>query len=82
MLSPEIKGQVIAVLQARMIEDKAYREVMSIHSDTPIEEAERRQTNFDKCSRMVMRQERTLANLVIKEHNQESETVPDDSITH
>jgi hypothetical protein len=81
MLPPEIKAQVIAVLQARQLEDKAYRAVMDISKKTPQEEAEQIAAEFEKCARLVTRQERTLANMVIKEHNTESEAVPNDSVT-
>lgn len=75
MLSPEIKAQVIAVLQARQIEDKAFLMVMGISKATPLEEIERRAANHEKWVRIVIRRERTLANMVIREHNTESEAV-------
>jgi len=80
MLSPEVKTQVIAVLHARQITDKAFRLVMRISKATPEAEADRRAENFEKCARLVLREERTLANLCIKEHHQESEAEHHDPV--
>jgi hypothetical protein len=81
MLPPEIKAQVVAVLQARQIEDKAFRKVMEISKYTPEGEADLIATEYERCTRMVMRQEHALASMCIREHNQEREAAQNDSVT-
>ena len=66
MLTPQIKAQVQTVLQARMLEDKAYRAVMAITQSTPLDEADRLVEEHRRLTRVTSREELHLVQLTIK----------------
>ena len=66
MLTSQIRLQVEAVLRARQLEDKAYRAVMNITQDTPLDVADRLVEEHKRLNRVTAREEFKLVTMTIQ----------------